>query len=126
MKNIIIPRLLALAMLVSAVPLTSRATVFFNDTFVNGSTFTNAANANPTANSTSYQISSSKTMTSTNSLPGFLKFGIASTTGGGIEVQALFTTNPVAMVQANNDSARLTVVFTNEAGLLTAAGSLGF
>ena len=35
---------------------------------------------------------------------------------GGIEAQALFTTNPVALAQPN-DFIRLTVVFTNESGL---------
>jgi autotransporter-associated beta strand protein len=116
----------SLALLICAASLTSHAVIYFNDTFVNGSTLTNAVNTPATTNSTSYQISSSKTMTSTNSLPGFLKFGIASTTGGGIEIQALFTTNPIAMVAPNSDFIRLTVVFTNEAGLLTAAGALGF
>jgi autotransporter-associated beta strand protein len=124
MKNII-PRF-SLAMALLAVPLACPATVFFNDTFVNGSTLTNAVNAAPTTNSTSYQISSSKAMTSTNALPGFLKFGIGATTSGGIEVQALFTTNAVAMVAPNNDFIRLTVVFTNESGLLNQAAQIGF
>src|SRR6476660_8415533 len=106
MKNI---TRISSAMALLAIPLTCPATVFFNDTFVNGSTFTNTVNATPTTNSTSYQISSSKAMTSTNALPGFLKFGINATSSGGIEVQALFTANPVAMVQANNDFIRLTV-----------------
>src|SRR5215510_1271455 len=79
-------------------PLASEATVFFNDTFVNGSTLTNLTPALPTTNSTAYQLSSSKAVTSTNALPGFLKYGINTTTGGGVEVQALFTTNPVALV----------------------------
>src|SRR6185369_17751310 len=119
MKKSFITRV-SLALLFLAAPLSSRATVFFNDTFVNGSTLTNAAPAAPTTNSTAYQISSSKVMTSTNALPGYLKFGIAPTTGGGIEAQALFTTNPVALAQTN-DFIRLTVVFTNESGLLTQA-----
>jgi len=106
-------------------PLVSEANVFFNDTFVGGSTLTNATPALPTPTSTGYQLSSSKAVTSTNALPGFLKYGIASTTGGGVEVQALFTTNPVALVLVN-DYVQLTVTFTNEAGLLTASGAMGF
>ena len=124
MKKILTPRV-SLALLLLATPFTSQATVFFNDTFVNGSTLTNATATPPTTNSTAYQISSSKAMTSTNALPGSLKFGIAATTGGGIEAQALFTTNPVALAQPN-DFIRLTVVFTNESGLLTQAGQIGF
>ena len=106
-------------------PLVSEATVFFNDTFVGGSTLTNATPALPTPTSTGYQLSSSKAVTSTNALPGFLKYGIASSSGGGVEVQALFTTNPVALVQVN-DYIQLTVTFTNEAGLLTTNGAVGF
>jgi len=107
-------------------PLVSEATVFFNDTFPSStSTLTNAAPPLPTTTSTGYQLSSSKAVTSTNALPGFLKYGIASTTGGGVEVQALFTTNPVALVLVN-DYVQLTVTFTNEAGLLTASGAMGF
>src|SRR5204862_511200 len=100
MKNIFTPRI-SFALLVLATPFNSRGTVFFNDTFVNGSTLTNATATAPTTNSTAYQISSSKAMSSTNALPGYLKFGIAATTGGGIEAQALFTTNPVALAQVN-------------------------
>src|SRR5256885_9056391 len=124
MKNSLTPRV-SFALLLLAAPLTCSATIFFNDDFVHGSTFTNPTPAAPTATSTAYQIASSKAMTSTNAMPGFLKYGIASTTGGGIEVQALFTTSPVALSQVN-DYVQLTVTFTNEAGLLTANGALGF
>src|SRR5262245_57953652 len=124
MKNSLTPRL-TMAMLLLATPLACPASIFFNDDFVHGSTFTNASPAAPTPTATAYQISSSKAMTSTNAMPGFLKYGIASTTGGGIEVQALFTSSPVALVQVN-DYIQLTVTFTNESGLLTANGALGF
>jgi len=106
-------------------PVASQATIFFHDTFASGSTLTNPTPVAPTASSTSYQLSSSKAVTSTNALPGFLKYGINTTTGGGVEVQALFTSSPVALSQVN-DYIQLTVTFTNEAGLLTANGAMGF
>src|SRR6476620_11684974 len=98
----------SLALMFLATSLTCPASVFFSDDFVHGSTFTNPTPAAPTATSTAYQISSSKAMTSTNAMPGFLKYGINSTTGGGIEVQALFTSSPVALSQIN-DYVQLTV-----------------
>jgi len=124
MKNSFIPGV-SLAMLLLAGPLACPAAIYFSDDFVHGSTFTNATPAAPTPTSTAYQISSSKAMTSANAMPGFLKYGINSTTGGGIEVQALFTGSPVALSQVN-DYVQLTVTFTNEAGLLTANGAMGF
>src|SRR5439155_25490756 len=85
-----------LSILFFAAPLVSEATIFFNDTFSGGSTLTNQTPAAPTTTSTSYQLSSSKQVNTTNALPsGYLKYGIASTTGGGVEVQALFTASPV-------------------------------
>lgn len=123
MKNII-TRLALLTLLVAA-SVSSNATVFFNDTFVTGSTLTNTTPTAPTATSTSYQISSSKAVTTTNAFPGYLKYGIATTTGGGVEVQALFTGTPVALAEIG-DYVQMTVVFTNEAGLLTANGAMGF
>src|SRR5262245_55601974 len=95
MKKILV--FLASFAVLTAAPLSSEATLFFEDFFFNGSTLTNAVNATPTTNSTSYQLSSSKAVTSTNALPDFLKYGIAATTGGGVEAQALFTTNPVSL-----------------------------
>jgi autotransporter-associated beta strand protein len=104
-------------------PLLCQATVFFNDTFGSGSTLNSATPAAPTANSTSYQLASSKPWVPTPAISsGDLKYGIAATTAGHIEAQALFATSPVALVQAG-DYVRLTVVFTNTAGLLTAANT---
>ncbi|HRT10149.1 MAG TPA: hypothetical protein P5233_17330, partial [Candidatus Paceibacterota bacterium] len=98
-----------------------QATVFFSDTFNSGSTLNSLTPAAPTPNSTSYQLSSSKSWNPTPSLTANdLKFGIGSTTGGGIEVQALFTTNPVSL-SLPGDYIQLRVTFTNTAGLLTAA-----
>lgn len=103
-----------------------QATVFFNDTFNSGSTLNSLTPAAPTPNSTSYQLSSSKSWNPTPSLTANdLKFGIGSTTSGGIEVQALFTTNPVSL-SLPGDYIQLRVTFTNTVGLLTANCLLGF
>ncbi len=124
MKRVLISYI-ALTLLAGA-PLAPAATIFFSDNFSNGSTLNDLAPAEPTINSASYQLSSSKSWNPAPTLTsGDLKFGIATTTGGGIEVQALFTTNPVALVLPG-DYIRMTVTFTNTAGLLTAAGLWGF
>lgn len=113
------------AILLAASP-ALQATVFFSDTFSNGSTLNSLTPADPTPDSTSYQLSSSKSWNPTPSLTANdLKFGIGSTSGGGIEVQALFTTNPVSL-SLPGDYIQLRVTFTNTAGLLTAAGLWGF
>ncbi len=105
----------------------SAQTTFFSDSFTNGSTLNSATPANPTATNTAYEMVASKawnpnppTITAND-----LKFGITATTSGYIQTEALFATNVVALVQAG-DYIRLTVVFTNTTGLLTAAGQLGF
>src|SRR6478609_3130170 len=117
---------LPLAFLLGLVPLCSPGTVFFNDTFSNGSTINSATPVAPTANSTAYQFASSKTWVPAPAISsGDLKYGIATTTGGHIELQALITSSPLALVQVG-DFVRLTVTFTNTAGLLTANGALGF
>src|ERR1051325_11854991 len=101
------------------------AATFFTEDFAHGSTL-NAAPVNPTATSTSYEMISSKSWTPAPSLTsGDLKFGIASTTSGSIEVQALFTNSPVALV-VEGDYLEMKITFTNTGGLLTAAGALGF
>ncbi len=117
---------LALAAII-ATTFTGKATVFFSDTFTNGSTLNNASPANPTATNTAYEIVASKawvpnppTLTSRD-----LKFGIGATTSGYIETEALFATNAVALTQPG-DTIQLIVVFTNTSGLLTVAGQLGF
>jgi autotransporter-associated beta strand protein len=102
------------------------AAVFFHDTFSSGSTLTNPAPTAPTATSASYQLSSSKNWVPAPALSaGGLKFGIGSTTGGGIEVQARFSTNALSLVQVG-DYIHLTVTFTNTAGIQTANCLLGF
>ncbi len=108
-------------------PFTGKATVFFSDTFGNGSTIGSATPALPTPNSASYQESSSKAWVPNppTIASGDLKFGMGSSTSGGAELQALFTTNPVSLV-AVGDFARLTMTFTNTTGLMTASCLLGF
>ena len=101
-------------------------TTFFADTFGGGSTLNNPTPTSPTANSADYQLISSKTWTPDPSLtPGDLLFGIPATTSGDMEIQALFTTNAVALSQVG-DYIQMTVTFTNTSGLLTEAGQLGF
>ena len=120
---------LCLATFLVAAPLITQATTFFSDTFGNGSTLTNPAPANPTpypsATSAAYQLISSKSWVGQSLTPNDLKFGIAATSSGSTEVQALFSTNPVALT-ANGDYVQLTVTFTNTSGLLTQSSALGF
>ncbi len=115
---------LALAALFASV-VASHATVFFNDTFANGSTLTNTTPANPTPTNTAYQLASSKAWVGASLTTNDLKFGIGATTSGSTEVEALFSTNAVSLT-ANGDYIQMTVVFTNTSGLLTQSSSLGF
>lgn len=117
---------LLLSTVIAAMPFAGQATVFFNDTFGGGSTLNSTSPAAPTANSAAYQLSSSKGWTPTPAISsGDLKFGIGTTTGGGIELQGLFTTTPVSLATVG-DFVRLTVTFTNTAGIETATSLLGF
>ncbi len=117
------------ALLASVFPLTSKAAtpaMYFNDTFTAGSTVNSATPAAPTLNSTAYSIVSAKSWNPTPSLTANdLRFGIASSTSGSIEVQALFTNSPVALVAAG-DYVQMIVTFTNNTGLLTANMQMGF
>src|SRR3954466_11726691 len=89
---------LILALLAEAPFLTQAATTFFTEDFAHGSTL-NQPPVNPTATSASYELVSSKNWTPTPTLTsGDLKFGIASTTSGSIEVEALFANSPIALV----------------------------
>src|SRR5277367_1336254 len=123
MKKILNLRV-SLAIFLAAAPLAATAqTTFFNDTFNNGSTLTNLSPASPTINSTSYQLVTGKTLVPPSLASHDLKFSLASTSGAGIAVQALFTNSPVVLT-TNGDYVQMTVVFTNTAGLLTANGVL--
>ena len=115
-----------LASITIAATLTSKATTFFSDTFTNGSTLNSASPANPTVTNTAYELVASKSWSPTPALTSRdLKFGIAATTSGYIQAQALFSTNAIALTQPG-DNIQLIVVFTNTSGLLTVAGQLGF
>ncbi len=82
--------------------------------------------AAPTVAATSYELISAKGWNPVPSIgTGHLKFGIAATTSGSIEVQALFASSPVKLATVG-DKLSLTVVFTNTAGLLTQSSALGF
>ncbi len=106
-------------------PILKAQTTFFSDNFAQGSTLNSASPAKATSTNTAYQLISGKTWNPTPSLnPGDLKFGIGPTTSGDFEIEALFATNAVALVQAG-DYIQLTVVFTNTSGILTEAGQLG-
>lgn len=97
----------------------------FTDTF-SSSSVDSSSPGEPTPAGTGYEIISSKSWNPQPSLsPGHLQFGIGTTTSGIIEAQALFTNTPFALVNAG-DSISLVVTFTNNSGLLTEPGSLGF
>jgi autotransporter-associated beta strand protein len=101
------------------------ATTYFTDDFAHGSTL-NQPPVAPTATSASYEVMSSKNWNPAPSLTsGDLKFGIAATTSGSIEIQAIFTNSPIALV-VEGDYVEMNITFTNTAGLLTGAGALGF
>ena len=86
----------------------------------------NSTPAAPTVAATSYELISAKGWNPVPSIgTGHLKFGIAATTSGSIQVQALFAGTPVKLATVG-DRISLTVVFTNTSGLLTQSGALGF
>jgi hypothetical protein len=97
----------------------------FSDTF-GSSTVNSNAPALPTEFGASYEVLSGK---SENPIPAInssgMVFGIGATGSGVIEVQALFTTNPVALYAAG-DFVRLQVTFTDTAGILSQAGNWDF
>lgn len=107
-----------------ATPLVSMADTFFTDDFSNGST-TNASSipgGTPTASHTSYDIAATKS-TACNIAAHDLTLKLAAATSSGFhEAQALFTTNPVALVNSG-DYIDLQVVFTNTGGTLLAGAN---
>lgn len=111
---------IAIALVAALMPFVSPATVFFSDTFGSGSTINSGSPADPTSTSTAYQMLSTKSQTPTPAInnPGDLLFGIGSTSSGVMEVQALFATNPIALVLPG-DNLQLTIVFTNRSGILS-------
>jgi autotransporter-associated beta strand protein len=129
MKKILNLRL-AFALLLAATPLGASATVFFNDTFANGSTINAATPVNPTTNSASYEeISSQVYNPGTPTIAAHdLTYGLANAGGGSIcEIQAIFTTNAVTLTEPG-DFIQLTIIFTNTDGIynnITGSGTTG-
>ncbi len=98
--------------------------ILFSDLF-NSSTLNSASPATPVSNGTSYEMLSSKTWSPSPSLSaGHFVFGIAATSSGSVEAQALFASNPVVLASIG-DTLTLTIAFTNTAGLLTSNCVLG-
>jgi len=101
-------------------------TTFFSDGFTNSSTINSATPAKPTNNATSYQTVANKGWAPTPAIAARdLRFGIGSSSGGIAEIQALFSTNAIALTQVG-DYLQLTVTFTNAAGILTSNDYVGF
>ncbi len=103
-------------------------TTIFNDTFISSALSTLNGTSTPggtaTASTTSYDVASTKTgsCTITAGSPGFLRAKLSSgTTAGFGELQAIFTSTPVQLVNVG-DSITLTIAFTNSANTLLAGG----
>lgn len=108
-----------------AIPNNAPAALIFSDNF-SSSTLASSSPAAPNATSTAYQLFSSKSWSPTPSIAANnLKFGIASTSSGHIEAQALFAATPVTLANIG-DYLELNVTFTNSAGLFTLSGQVGF
>jgi PEP-CTERM motif len=88
-------------------------TTVFNDTFNSGSTVQSATPAAPTANSTAYEWFQQGAAPATPTIaPGDLHLAGRTTSSSISEVEALFTTTPVALTTVG-DYIDLTVVFTD-------------
>jgi hypothetical protein len=113
-----------------AMPLVCRSqTTIFNDTFISSQLSTlngsSTPGGTPSASSTSYDVASSKagSCAITAGSPGFLREKLSgATTAGYLEIQAIFTTTPVHLVNVG-DSITFTFAFTNSANTLLAGGS---
>lgn len=118
--------LFALISLLAAPLMTEAQTVIFNDTFANGSTLngTSTPGGTPSASSTSYDVASSKADTSGPTIAANkLHFALnAGTTAGYTELQAIFASTPVQLVNVG-DSINLTITFTNVANTLLEGGN---
>jgi fibronectin-binding autotransporter adhesin len=120
------PCVIALAAFLAVTPLAADATVFFSDTFTNGSTVSSLSPSAPTATNAAYQEISSKAWAPNPPTigTGGLQFGFVSTGAGSGEIQALFATNAIALVETG-DNIQLAIVFTNTSGICTVSGQLG-
>jgi len=97
----------------------------FADTFAT-STVNSSTPTAPTANSASYEIFSGKSWNPPPSAgPGHLIFGIGSTSSGVVEAQALFGSPPAALYNPG-DFVRLSLTFTDIAGILSQTGVWSF
>lgn len=97
----------------------------FSDNFGTSTVDSNTP-GEPNVFGTSYQILSAKTWLPIPAInSGSLVFGMGGTSSGVIELQALFTTNPIALL-APGDFVQLQVTFTDTAGLLTQSGNWDF
>ena len=99
-------------------------TVVFNDTFaastLNG---TSTPVGTSPATSTSYDVATTKNGTSCAIVPNDLLLKLSSGTSAGyIELQAMFASTPVQLVNVG-DNINLTFTFTNTAGTLLSGGS---
>src|SRR5512146_2741144 len=113
------------ALLGGATTLSANADLIFSDQFGTGSTVNSPTQAAPTQNSTAYSILSAKSWSPTPLLSAdLLRYGIASSSSGTIEVQALFTSSPVSLVTAG-DFVQVVITFTNNTGLFTANMQMG-
>lgn len=120
----LLPRLLLVTALPALLTTARAETVIFTDTFssstLNG---TSTPGGTPTASSTSYDIATTKNGTTCTIGPDRLLMKLSSgTTAGYIELQALFTSAPVQLVNIG-DRINLTFTFTNSAGTLLAGGN---
>ncbi len=96
----------------------AKAGVVFSDTFAGGSSLNPATYPTVTSTSTGYDVASTKNQSPASTLAsGHLKIGLAGTTSGVDEVQALFAASPVVLASAG-DSIDYQLVFTNTTGLL--------
>jgi hypothetical protein len=93
----------------------------FGDNF-STSTVDSATPLAPMPLSTSYEVLSGKPWNPTPTVTsGGLLFGIGSTSSGVIELQALFSASPLALL-TTGDFVQLKITFTDTAGILTQSG----
>jgi hypothetical protein len=119
--------LLPVAVAVAALTVTptAQAAPVLADNF-SSSSLNSGVPAAPTSSATAYHLFSSKSWNPAPTIAASdLKFGIAPTTSGHIEVQALFSAMPVALT-TGGDFVELTITFSNTTGLFTQAGHVGF
>ncbi len=117
--------LLLLASALPAIITVGRAeTVIFTDTFSSSSlNGTSTPGGTPSASSTSYDVASTKNGTSCSIAANQLQMKLGGgTTAGYIELQAIFASTPVQLVNVG-DRLNLTFTFTNSAGTLLAGGN---